>query len=99
MSELFKTILGQKVFAVTGYSHDASKFGNRVFWFLRNAGYEVYAVNPNVREVEPLSPTPNPLPHAQAITKEGAPEPCYPTVADVPGKPDCVVTVTQPWIT
>lgn len=79
MSSAYEEILRQRVFAVTGVSRDPRKFGHIIFYFLKRAGYEVYAVNPN----------------ADCITGE----PCYASLADVPIKPDVVVTVTQPWIT
>jgi predicted CoA-binding protein len=39
------------VFAVVGVSRDPEKYGHQVYTDLRNAGYRVYAINPNVNEV------------------------------------------------
>jgi len=39
------------VFAVVGVSRDSNKYGHQVYRDLRNAGYRVYPVNPNVDEV------------------------------------------------
>jgi hypothetical protein len=39
------------VFAVVGASRDSKKYGYQVYRDLRNAGYRVYPVNPNVNEV------------------------------------------------
>jgi uncharacterized protein len=50
--ELYREILSRKVFAVTGASQDTAKFGYKIFRFMKAAGYEVYAVNPNAAEVD-----------------------------------------------
>ena len=42
---------GKNIFAVVGVSRDPAKYGHQVYKNLRSAGYEVYAVNPNVSEV------------------------------------------------
>jgi uncharacterized protein len=41
-----------KRWAVIGVSNDRDKYGNKIYRDLRNAGYEVYAVNPKLAEVE-----------------------------------------------
>ena len=41
----------KNVFAVVGASRDPEKYGHQVFRDLRNAGYNVYCVNPNAGEV------------------------------------------------
>jgi len=41
----------KNVFAVVGASRDPEKYGHQVFKDLRNAGYNVYCVNPNAGEV------------------------------------------------
>ncbi len=41
-----------KRWAVVGVSTDREKYGNKIYLDLRNAGYEVYAVNPKLDEVE-----------------------------------------------
>jgi len=38
--------------AVVGVSEDRSKYGNKIYRDLREAGYEVYAVNPKLDTVE-----------------------------------------------
>jgi predicted CoA-binding protein len=51
-SELMKVFLDKKnVFAVVGASRDSQKYGHQVYEDLKNAGYEVYAVNPNAQEI------------------------------------------------
>jgi predicted CoA-binding protein len=50
--ELIRTFLSKKnVYAVVGASRDPKKYGHQVYKDLKNAGYEVYAVNPNADEV------------------------------------------------
>jgi predicted CoA-binding protein len=45
--------------AVVGASGDRSKYGNKAVRAFMKAGYDVYPVNPNVREVEGLTAYPN----------------------------------------
>jgi predicted CoA-binding protein len=45
--------------AVVGASGDRSKYGNKAVRAFKRAGYAVYPVNPNVREVEGLPAYPN----------------------------------------
>jgi predicted CoA-binding protein len=47
VGDLIARILKCHVLAVTGVSRDPRKFGHRIYFFLKNAGYEVYSVNPN----------------------------------------------------
>ncbi len=50
--ELIRTFLNKKnIFAVVGASRDPKKYGYQVYKDLKNAGYEVYAVNPNAEEI------------------------------------------------
>lgn len=50
--ELIEAFLSKKnVYAVLGASRDPKKYGHQVYKDLKNAGYEVYAVNPNADEV------------------------------------------------
>lgn len=49
---LIADFVNRRRWAVVGASQDRSKFGNRVFRNLRDAGYQVYAVNPKGGEVE-----------------------------------------------
>ena len=37
----------KNIFAVVGVSKKSEKYGNKVYFDLKNAGYSVYAVNPN----------------------------------------------------
>ena len=50
--ELIRAFLNKKnIFAVVGASRDPKKYGHQVYKDLKNAGYEVYAVNPNAEEI------------------------------------------------
>ena len=50
--ELIKEFLNKKnIFAVVGASRDPQKYGFQVYKDLKNAGYEVYPVNPNADEI------------------------------------------------
>jgi predicted CoA-binding protein len=49
---LISDFVNRRVWAVVGASQDRSKYGNRVFRSLRDAGYSVYPVNPKGGEVE-----------------------------------------------
>jgi len=44
--------MAQKKFAVIGATDKAEKYGNRIFKNLTKRGYEVYPVNPNLKEIE-----------------------------------------------
>lgn len=46
--ELIDTILRQRNFAVVGASRDPQKYGHKVYQKLKEAGYRVFAVNPNI---------------------------------------------------
>jgi predicted CoA-binding protein len=50
--ELISDFVNRRVWAVVGASQDRSKYGNRVFRALRDAGYTVYPVNPKGGEIE-----------------------------------------------
>ena len=39
------------IFAVVGVSRDVKKYGNKVFNELKEAGYQVYPINPNTNEI------------------------------------------------
>ena len=43
---LISDFVNRRIWAVVGASQDRSKFGNRVFRSLRDAGYTVFPVNP-----------------------------------------------------
>jgi predicted CoA-binding protein len=49
---LISDFVNRRVWAVVGASRDRTKFGNRVFRSLRDAGYIVYPVNPKGGEIE-----------------------------------------------
>ena len=50
--ELIRGFLEKRnVFAVVGASRNQKKFGHQVYKDLRNAGYNVYPVNPNADEI------------------------------------------------
>jgi len=44
-------LIKQNVFAVVGVSGNPAKYGHQVYKDLKEAGYVVYAVNPNIDEV------------------------------------------------
>ncbi len=46
-----REFVSSKRFAIVGVSRDRKKFGNTIYHELRNRGYEVYGVNPSVREI------------------------------------------------
>ena len=52
MQELIKEFMAQKKIAVVGATNNTEKYGNQIFKNLRARGYEVYAVNPNLEELE-----------------------------------------------
>jgi len=78
--ELIRTFLNKKnIFAVVGASRDPKKYGYQVYKNLKNAGYEVYAVNPNAEEI--------------------LGDKCYPSLENLPVKPDVVDVVVPPKVT
>lgn len=52
MQTLIKAMLDKKVWAVVGATDNPAKFGNKIYKKLKAYGYEVYAVNPNYKEVD-----------------------------------------------
>ena len=44
--------LDQKVWAVIGATDKTEKFGYKIYKCLKDHGYEVYPVNPNVAEID-----------------------------------------------
>lgn len=50
--ELVEIMLQQPVWAVVGATARRDKFGFKIYDFLKRHGYRVYAVNPNVQEIE-----------------------------------------------
>ncbi|NMX21264.1 CoA-binding protein [ANME-1 cluster archaeon GoMg4] len=69
----------ENVFAVVGVSENPAKYGHRVYKDLKEAGYVVYPVNPNIDEV--------------------LGDRCYPSLSELPEKPDIVDTVVPPRVT
>jgi len=45
-------ILNLRTFAVVGVSRNPQKFGHQVYKTLKQFGYNVYAINPNVDEID-----------------------------------------------
>lgn len=68
--------LSHEIWAVIGVSADPAKYGNKVYFQLKNAGYSVYAINPKLDNIEG--------------------DPCYPSLAALPVKPDAVSVVVPP---
>lgn len=52
MQELVKEFMAQKSFAVIGATDNPEKYGNKIFKNLTRRGYEVYPVNPNLKEIK-----------------------------------------------
>ena len=52
MQELIKEFLSQKSFVVVGSFKNETKVAYKIFRFLKQKGYEVYPVNPNVKEID-----------------------------------------------
>ena len=55
MQDLVKDFLKQKSFAVAGSFRNESKYAYRILKTLKEKGYEVYPVNPRLREVYGLT--------------------------------------------
>jgi len=55
MQELIKEFMGQKRFAVVGATDNPQKYGNQIVKNLKGRGYEVYPVNPRLKELEGLT--------------------------------------------
>lgn len=55
MQDLIKEFMAQKKFAVIGATDNPEKYGNRVVKDLKKRGYEVFPVNPRLKEVEGLT--------------------------------------------
>jgi len=52
MQDLINEFMAQKRFAVVGATNDTNKYGNEIFRNLTSRGYEVYPVNPRLKELE-----------------------------------------------
>ncbi len=51
-NQSIREFLSQKKIAVAGVSRKKSKFGNALYSELKKKGYDVYAVNPNLKEYD-----------------------------------------------
>jgi len=54
MEDIIKEFLEQKSFAVVGSFRNESKYAYKILKYLKQKGYEVYPVNPKIKEVEGL---------------------------------------------
>ena len=52
MQDLIKEFMAHKRFAIVGATNNPEKYGNQIFKNLRRRGYEVYPVNPRLKELE-----------------------------------------------
>ena len=52
MQDLIKEFMAQKRFAIVGATDNPEKYGCEIFKNLRSRGYEVYPVNPRLKELE-----------------------------------------------
>ena len=52
MQNLIKEFIAQKRFAIIGATSNTKKYGHEIFKNLRSRGYEVYPVNPKLKEME-----------------------------------------------
>ena len=59
MQDIIVEFMAQKKFAVVGASENTEKYGNQIFKNLKDRGYEVYPVNPKMKEIEGLVSYPN----------------------------------------
>jgi len=59
LQDLIFEFMTQKRFAIVGATADTSKYGNEIFRNLRDRGYEVYPVNPGLKELQGIKCYPN----------------------------------------
>jgi len=52
MQDLIKEFMAQKKFAVVGATDNPGKYGNQILKNLKKRGYDVYPVNPKLKELE-----------------------------------------------
>jgi hypothetical protein len=52
MQDLIGEFMAQKTFAVVGATDNPEKYGNQIFKNLRSRGYEVFPVNPKLKELD-----------------------------------------------
>jgi len=55
MQQLIKDFMAKKRFAVVGATDNPEKYGNKIVKNLKSRGYEVYPINPKLKELEGLS--------------------------------------------
>lgn len=68
-----------KKIAVVGVSSNKEKYGYKIFKDLIKNGYEVWGINPNLKELEGT--------------------PIYPSLKELPEKPEKVIVVVRPDVT
>jgi predicted CoA-binding protein len=52
MQDLIKEFMAQKRFAIVGATDNTKKYGYEIFKNMTSRGYEVYPVNPRLKELE-----------------------------------------------
>ena len=55
MQDLINEFIAQKRFAIVGATNNTKKYGYQIFKNLRSRGYEVYPVNPRIKELEGIT--------------------------------------------
>jgi predicted CoA-binding protein len=55
MQDLITEFMSQKKFAVIGATDNPEKYGNQIVKNLKKRGYDVYPVNPKLKELEGLT--------------------------------------------
>ena len=52
MQDIIREFMAQKRFAIVGATSNTEKYGNQIFKNLKSRGYEVYPVNPKLKELD-----------------------------------------------
>jgi len=52
MQDLIGEFMAQNTFAIVGATDNPEKYGNQIFKNLKSRGYEVYPVNPKLKELD-----------------------------------------------
>ena len=52
MQDMIKEFMAQKRFAIVGATDNPEKYSHQIFKNLKNRGYEVYPVNPKLKELD-----------------------------------------------
>ena len=55
MQDWINEFIAQKRFAIVGATNNTRKYGYQIFKNLRSRGYEVYPVNPRIKELEGIT--------------------------------------------